>query len=133
MARYASALLASPEATYRSIDLAGRTGGADGHALVDLLYAELIRALGVAAWATEHRDFKLKGERITRAIAILFALENGLDFERGGEVSRTLATLYAGTRQSVIDASVGQDPAPLRIAAANIAEIADAWRQLKAA
>jgi flagellar protein FliS len=123
--------LANPEHVYRAVDLAGRTGGADPHALVALLYDELIRALATAAWATENRNFRMKSERVTRAIAILFALEAGLDFERGGDVSRTLATLYAGLRQQVVDASIGGDPEPFRRAGADLVEIAEAWRSVR--
>lgn len=123
--------LANPEQVYRSVDLAGRTGGADPHALVTLLYDELIRALATAAWATDNRNFRIKSERVTRAIAILFALEAGLDFEQGRDVSRTLATLYAGLRQQVVDASIGNDSAPFRAVAADLQEIAEAWRSVR--
>lgn len=123
--------VARAEAAYRSVDLAGRTGAADGHQLVGLLYEELIRALNVAALAAEQMNFKLKSERVTRATAILFALEAGLDFERGGEVSRTLAQLYRGLRGQVIDASIGMDPAPFRAVAGEIAEIAGAWNSVR--
>ncbi|UZK68871.1 flagellar protein FliS [Sphingomonas sp. S1-29] len=132
MTRYATAFAGDPAATYRTIELASRTGGANPHQLVELLYEELVRALGTAAWATERCDFKLKGERVTRATAILFALENGLDFKRGGDVARTLATLYRGVRQQVVNASIGDDPAPFRAAASDLAEIAAAWRSLRA-
>src|SRR3546814_1643547 len=63
--------------------------------------------------------------------SILFALESGLDFERGGEVSKTLARLYQGARQTVINASLGHDPAPFVEVADNIEEIAEAWRQVR--
>lgn len=131
MARYATALAGDPAATYRQIDLASRTGGADAHALVDLLYVEAIRALSGAAWATENNDYRIKGERVTRATAILFALENNLDFERGGDVARTLATLYRGLRAQVIDASIGSDPTPFRAVAKDLKEIADAWAAVR--
>lgn len=75
MTRYATALAGDPAQTYRSVDLAARTGGADPHALVSLLYEEAIRALRSAAWATNNRQYAMKGERVTRATAILFALE----------------------------------------------------------
>ena len=130
---YASSLGRDPEATYRQIDIAGRTAEADSAALVQLLYDEVVRALRVAAWATEHRKFAMKSEKITRATAILFALEAGLDFEAGGEVSKTLSRLYAGARHAIIDASIGQDPAPFRRVAADLEEIAEAWRQMRAA
>src|SRR3546814_11677220 len=61
----------------------------DPHALVQVLYEELVRALRVTAWAAEHRQLRVRSEKATRSIAILFALESGLDFERGGEVSRS--------------------------------------------
>ncbi|QKS01948.1 flagellar protein FliS [Sphingomonas sp. CL5.1] len=130
---YASALLRNPAQTYREIDLAGRTANADGPALVSLLYEELIQALRVAAWAAERGQQETRSERVTRAIAILFALEANLDFEKGGEVSTTLARLYAGARGEVIRASIGQDGAPFRMVADNLAEIAAAWAQARAA
>lgn len=78
---YASAFLTDPAAVYRQIDVVGRTAMADGPALVQLLYEELIAALRSAAWATEHGQLARKSERVTRATAILFALEAGLDFD----------------------------------------------------
>lgn len=133
MAGYATALRGDPEATYRQIDLVGRTGEADGPALVQLLYEELVRALRVAAHATAQHNFALKSEKITRATAILFALEAGLDFDAGGEVSQTLARLYRGARNAIVDASIGNDAEPFLEVAANLEEIANAWAQARRA
>ena len=133
MAAYASALGRDPEATYRQIDASGKTAEADGAALVQLLYDEAIRALRTAAWAAENGQFALKSDKITRATAILFALEAGLDFDAGADVARTLSRLYAGARGQIVEASIGQDPAPFRAVAATLEEIADAWRQVRAA
>ena len=131
--RYATALAGDPASTYRQIDVAGRTSGADSHALVGLLYEEGSAALRSAAWAIEKGQFAVKSERIARATAVLFALESGLDFERGGDVSRTLATFYHGLRQQVLQASLGTDPAPFRDAADSLEEIAGAWSSVRAA
>ena len=130
---YASTLTRDPFATYRQIDAVGRTATADGPALVQLLYKELVAALRAAAWACEKRKFAIKSERITRATAILFALEAGLDFEKGGQVSETLARLYGGARKTVINASLGHDPQPFRDSANMLDEIAQAWRTASAA
>ncbi len=75
----------------------------------------------------------MKSDRITRATAILFALEAGLDFEKGGQVSETLARLYGGARKTVINASLGHDPKPFRDSADMLDEIAQAWRTASAA
>lgn len=132
MTRYATALAANPASTYRQVDLAGRTSGADSHRLVGLLYEEGVAALRAAAYAAQSHQFGIKSERVARATAILFALEAGLDFAAGGEVSRTLATFYHGLRQQVVHASVGNDPAPFREAAASLEEIGGAWASVGA-
>ncbi len=131
MTRYATAL-ADPAATYRQIDLTGRTTGANPHRLVGLLYEEGVAALRAAACAAEGRQGQIKSERVSRATAILFALEAGLDFEKGGDVSRALATFYHGLRQQVLQASIGTDPAPFREAAASLEEIGGAWASVGA-
>lgn len=130
---YASALLRDPARTYREIDLAGRTATADPAALVTLLYEELCGALRVAAWAAEHRRFEIRSERVTRATAILFALEAGLDFDKGAAVSETLARFYGGVRKEVLRASLGTEAKPFLDVAASIEEIAAAWKQARAA
>lgn len=130
--RYATALGRSPDATYRQVDIAGRTAEADGHALVGLLYEELGRALRAAGWAAANRHYAMRSDKSARALAILFALEAGLDFDAGGDVSRTLARLYAGARQNVVDASMGQQAAPFDAIADSLAEIAAAWASVTA-
>jgi flagellar protein FliS len=131
MVRYATRLGSDPAATYRQIDVVGKTAEADPQQLVELLYDELIHALRTLAWATEHRQFKVKSDKATRATAILFALEAGLDFDQGGAVAQTLARLYQGARAQVIRASTGHDPAPFLDVATNLEEIAAAWRSIR--
>ena len=132
MPRYATLLAGDPAATYRQMDLVGRTTTSDPFALTTMLYEEGIAALRTAAWAAENDKFEVKSERVTRATAVLFALEAGLDFERGGDVSRTLATFYHGLREQVLHASIGTDPRPFRNAADSLQKIAGAWASLRA-
>ncbi|KQN71409.1 flagellar export chaperone FliS [Sphingomonas sp. Leaf67] len=131
MTRYATALSGDPAQTYRSVDLAARTGGADPHALVSLLYEEAVRALRSAAWATDNRQYAMKSDRVTRATAILFALEAGLDFDKGGDLSQTLSRLYTSLREQIVNASIGQDARPFLNAAASLTDIAEAWEAVR--
>ncbi len=130
---YASSLGRNPETTYRQIEIAGQTAEADGPALVQLLYDEGIRALRGAAWAAENGKQAMKSDKVTRATAILFALEAGLDFVNGGTVAPALAKLYAGARHTVVNASIGNDPTPFREVADTLDEIGQAWRSVRAA
>jgi flagellar secretion chaperone FliS len=124
---------ADPYSTYRRIDVAGRTATADGPALVQLLYTELVAACRAAGFACAKRQYAVRSERVTRATAILFALETGLDFEAGGQVSATLQRLYAGARNEILKAALGDDPAPFHQVADEFAEIATAWATARAA
>ena len=132
MPAYATTLGRNPETMYRQIDIAGRSAEADPQALVGLLYEELDRALRALAWAMEHGQYKVRSEKATRAIAVLFALESGLDFDKGGDVAKTLARVYFGARRQVVEASMGHDPAPVIAVADSLAEIAAVWHSVAA-
>jgi flagellar protein FliS len=132
MPRYATSLAGDPAAMYRQMELVGRTTTNDPFALANMLYDEGVAALRTAAWAADNGKFEMKSERVTRATAVLFALEAGLDFERGGDVARTLATFYHGLRQQVLNASIGTDPRPFLAAADSLQDIAGAWKSLRA-
>lgn len=128
--RYATALGRNPADTYRQIDMAGRTAEASGHALVGLLYEELGHALRAAGYAAESHQYAIRAEKVSRSMAILFALEAGLDFEAGGDIARTLSRLYSGARQTVADASLGYEAKPFTDIADSMDEIAAAWRSV---
>lgn len=133
MVRYATALGVNPETTYRRIDAAGRTAEASGHQLVELLYEEVTRALRAAGWAAANYQYQVRSEKVSRSLAILFALEAGLDFEKGADVSAVLARFYAGARKEIVRASIGAEAKPFLDVAASIDEIAGAWRMARAA
>jgi flagellar protein FliS len=128
--QYATALRGDPGQTYRSVDVASRVGGATPHGLIALLFEDLMAALRQAAFACEAGNFPARGVRITKALAILFSLEAGLDFTAGGDLAETLSRLYRGARERVANASVTGDAGELRAVADGIADIADAWRQI---
>ena len=130
---YASRLTRDPAETYRNVDLASRVGGASPHALVGLLYDDLLRELRLGALAIEAGDYAAKSARLTKALAILFALEAGLDFDSGGEVAATLSRFYRGARESIMRASIDNDAARVRDVAGSIGEIAESWRAISEA
>ncbi len=130
MRQYATALRGDPGQVYRQVDVASRVGGATPHGLIALLYEDLMAALLQAAFACESGNHTARSQRITKALAILFSLEAGLDFTAGGDLAETLSRLYRGARERVTNASVTGDTAELRAVADGIADIADAWRQI---
>lgn len=127
---YATRLKGDPAETYRQIDAAGRVGDASPHALVSVLYEDLMRAVRLAALAAERGDAADRNARVTKALSLLFALEAGLDFSAGSSVADALSRFYRGARDTIMRAGLADDAAALRDAAASIGEIADSWRQI---
>jgi flagellar secretion chaperone FliS len=129
---YASRLVRDPRETYRSVDLASRTCGANAHGLIMVLFEDLLRELRLGAIAIDAADHAGKNARLTKAVALLFALESGLDFDKGGAVAETLSRFYRGAREAVMKASVESDSERVREVVVNISEIADSWKAIAA-
>jgi flagellar protein FliS len=117
--------------SYVAIDNNTRTEQASPHRLIELLYDELLACLRQADLAMKNGNLELKSSRLSKALSILAGLEASLDFERGGDVAQSLGNVYAGARQRVISAGSGNDPVLLQDAVTAIAEVADAWRQIR--
>ena len=50
-----------------------------------------------------------KGERISKAITIIWVLEGSLDFKNGGEISTNLSALYTYSSEQLLAANANND------------------------
>lgn len=121
---------ASAARRYAAIHSGSRTEGATPHALVKILFDELLLALEAAALAERHGDRVKVSDKQARAMSILFALESSLDFDKGGDVSVGLAQIYREARRLLLVGAKERSADPVDRAHAMVAEIADAWNQI---
>ena len=110
---------------YAAVHSGSRTEGATPHALVRILFDELLLALDAAALAERQAD-----RMQVRAMSILFALESSLDHDKGGDVALGLAQIYREARRLLLVGAKERVAEPVDKARAMIAEIADAWNQI---
>lgn len=115
---------------YAAVHAGSRIEGATPHALVKILFDELLIALDAAALAERNGDRTKAADKQTRAMSILFALESSLDHDKGGDIALGLAQIYREARRLLLAAAHGQDAAPVEQARVMVAEIADAWNQI---
>ena len=94
---------------------------------VVMLYDGAIRFLREAATDIEAREIAKKAEHVNRALDILNYLQNILDFERGGDVAKTLDNLYTLVSMQVLRASAKLDAPAMRHAAELLAPVRDSW------
>ncbi|MCP1471592.1 flagellar protein FliS [Sphingobium sp. OAS761] len=115
---------------YAAVHSGSRTEGATPHALVKILFDELLLALEATALAERQGDRAKVSDKQSRAMSILFALDSSLDFDKGGDVAMGLAQIYREARRLLLLAARERSAEPVDQARVIIAEIADAWSQI---
>lgn len=115
---------------YQTLDLGIRVACASPHELVAMLFEGLRDALAGAERALAHGRAALRVKSVTRALAILDALDNSLDYTRGRDVAQALAAVYAQVRLLVVAGNSEARRELFRAAADQIAELEDAWAEI---
>ena len=115
----------------QSLDLGARVECATPHELVAMLFEGLRDALGGAERALAHGRAALRVKSVTRALAILDALDASLDFTRGRDVARALAAVYAQVRVLIVAGNAEARRELFSAAAGQIAELDEAWSEIE--
>lgn len=106
--------------------------GASPIGLVVLLYQSAASLLRRAVAAMEAGDVETRTRLLNRVIQHLAELKAALDFEHGGKVAVQLSRFYSIADGMVLDASLRQDPEPLRVLMQQFLTVQEAWQQLDA-
>lgn len=94
-----------------------------------MLYEGAIRFLQVAEQAMQEKRIAVKGENISRVIAILNELECALDRKIGGELAENLAGLYQYMCFRLVEANAKNDSAMLNEVEGLLTGLKDAFEQ----
>lgn len=103
---------------------------ASPHKLIQMLFDTYLLRVDQASQAIRDNDPGAKGVAISKALAIVGGLEEGLNLEKGGELAENLQALYHYVSQRLLVASSENDLAPLKEARDLIFQIKDAWDQI---
>ena len=117
-------------ARYQNVDLASRVEGASPHGLVSILLDELMKSLEAMAAACNRRDYSQRGTAQARSLNMLNGLESSLDFEKGGDIAQSLASIYREARRLTIAGARDNDAELVLRARTMIGEIASAWQAI---
>ncbi len=115
----------TPADTYRSIDYDARVTGSSPQDLVIVSYEYFVAALDAAGFAHERGDNARKSAALTRALAMLTALQLGI--APRSPLAPALARLYEAARSAVLDSVIRFDAAALRRVRSDFAEISAAF------
>ena len=118
------------KARYQNVDLASRVESASPHGLVLILFDELMKSLEAMAAACSRNDWTQRGIAQARALNMLNGLESSLDFDKGGEIAQSLASIYREARRLVIAGARDNDAEQILRARTMVGEIASAWQSI---
>jgi len=98
--------------------------------LVVMLYDGAIRFLKIAQEKLEENDHAGKGIYIGKAQDIISELNNSLDMDSGGELSKNLRALYNFLYRHLNRANMERDQQKLRDCIGILEELHEAWEQV---
>src|SRR5512135_615063 len=111
---------------YREVEI----GTANPIQLIVVLYDGAVNYLQEAKGHLQRGDIEGRTRAINRTLAIVSELQATLNFEEGGQVARSLESLYAYVKGRLIAANLGQDDKPLSEVISLLSTLRSAWQEL---
>jgi flagellar protein FliS len=102
----------------------------DRRKLIVLLYEGAISRLNQATAALEADDADRRVMNVNKALDIIHFLNNALDFERGGDISKNLQRLYDYTRDVISQGNIEARAEKFGEAIRLLNLLLEAWRQI---
>lgn len=112
---------------YQQINTQTSITDADPHRLIQLLYNGALERINMAKARVQAKDFEGKGKLISKAIEIIGGLRGFLDFEKGGELSARLESLYDYMERTLFEANARNDVAKLDEVASLLHVMKQGW------
>jgi flagellar protein FliS len=104
--------------------------GASPLGLIVILYDEMVRSIRKSRDCFERGDIEGRGKALMHVVEVIGYLQSILDFEKGGDVARNLASFYNFMRMKLLEIHIKPSPEGLDMLAAEFAKLSAAWRQV---
>ncbi|MCV6589893.1 MAG: flagellar export chaperone FliS [Marinobacterium sp.] len=90
---------------YQDVDIKATLATASPHKQIDMLFEGAMKFLVQAKAAIEHGSIEGRTKYINNASNIVFALNDYLDFEKGGAIAEELSRLYDYMLRRMVEAN----------------------------
>jgi len=102
---------------------------ASAHEKTLMLFDGAITFVGVALQAIDRSDFELKGQMISKSIAVVNGLKDCLDLSHG-ELPRNLHDLYEYMVENLFKANLNSDSEAIKDVQALLKTVRESWAQI---
>jgi flagellar protein FliS len=118
-------------ASYKKVETDIAVASADPHHLVQLLFDGAIQGIAMARINMTNGNIAEKGRFISQVIDIINnGLRASLNFDSGGDITKSLDALYKYATTRLIFANLRNDAAILDEISSLLSEIGSAWSQI---
>jgi flagellar protein FliS len=112
---------------YQTVGAHASVAAADPYRLVQLMLDNVLQRIAAARGSLERNEVARKGEQVSKAIAVIGALNGSLNLEAGGEVAANLRTLYDYCCVRLTQANARNDVAGFEEVTRIMRTIKDGW------
>ncbi|MFU6374009.1 flagellar export chaperone FliS [Metapseudomonas otitidis] len=112
---------------YQRVNVQAQVAEASPHRLIQMLMEGGLERMAQAQGAMMRDQAPLKGELISKSIAIIGGLREALDPTQGGEIAMNLDRLYEYMIARLIEANKVNDPALVSEVAGLLREVKSGW------
>ncbi|MDH1106192.1 flagellar export chaperone FliS [Pseudomonas otitidis] len=112
---------------YQRVNVQAQVAEASPHRLIQMLMEGGLERMAQAQGAMMRDQASLKGELISKSIAIIGGLREALDPTQGGEIAMNLDRLYEYMIARLIEANKVNDPALVNEVAGLLREVKSGW------
>lgn len=112
---------------YQRVNVQAQVAEASPHRLIQMLMEGGLERMAQAQGAMMRDQAPLKGELISKSIAIIGGLREALDPTQGGEIAINLDRLYEYMIARLIEANKVNDPALVNEVAGLLREVKSGW------
>lgn len=114
--------------TYKQNSVSG--SAENPHQLVSAIFRQLLGNIAAAKGAIAQNDIEQRNTLINKATSLIAVLEDSLDFDKGGDLSNNLASLYEYCSILLFKANVDNDDTKLEEVIQILLPIKSAWDQI---
>ena len=112
---------------YQSVGAHSAVAAADPYRLVQLMLENILQRIAAARGHMERNEVARKGEQVSKAIAVIGALNASLNLSLGGEIASNLRSLYDYSCARLAQANARNDDAAFEEVVNIVRTIKDGW------
>lgn len=99
---------------------------------INLVFNNILGRLAATKGFIERKEIEKKGENLSSCILLLGALQDALNFDKGGDISNNLLSLYDFCQRRLTEANINNDIDAVNDVIRIVKEIKEGWDAIPA-